>query len=89
VNDHPAPRTAEVEATATIGQVISDLVRVVERLPVAGEQAGELASILEHLGDEIAEAAAMLRGDPEARPGMARARVSPSPAGGDGGCRRR
>jgi hypothetical protein len=68
VNDHPAHSSSQVAAITTIGQVIGDLVKIAERLPTAGDQTGKLAGILEHLADEIAEAAAMLRGDPEARP---------------------
>ena len=61
MNDHPAHASSEVAAIATIGQVIGDLLQVAERLPVAADQAGETASLLDRLAGEISEAAAMLR----------------------------
>jgi hypothetical protein len=51
----------EVEAVATVGGVLTDLVNIAERLPVAPGQAEALARILDRLSTEISEAAAMLR----------------------------
>jgi hypothetical protein len=51
----------EVEAVATVGGVLTDLMNVAERLPSAPGQAEALARILYRLSAEISEAAAMLR----------------------------
>jgi hypothetical protein len=51
----------ELQAVATVGGVLTDLVNVAERLPGAGGQAEALARILDRLSAEISEAAAMLR----------------------------
>jgi len=51
----------EVEAVATVGGVLIDLVNVAERLPGTPGQAEALARILDRLSVEISEAAAMLR----------------------------
>jgi hypothetical protein len=58
---HDPVRTAAVEATETIGGVLTDLVEVAERMPVRPDQAEGTARILERLSEELAEAAAMLR----------------------------
>jgi hypothetical protein len=50
-----------VNAIETIGGVMTDLVDVVERMPVRPDQAEEVARILDRLSEEISEAAAMLR----------------------------
>jgi len=51
----------EVEAVATVGGVLIDLMNIAERLPSAPGQAEALARILDRLSAEIGEAAAMLR----------------------------
>lgn len=61
MDDHPAHASSEVAAIETLGQVIGDLVRIAERLPVPGGQAAEIARILDHLAAELGEAAAMIR----------------------------
>jgi hypothetical protein len=61
MDDHPAPRTAEVEAIETVGGVLMDLTEVAERLPVRPDQIEKTARILDRLSEEIAEAAQMLR----------------------------
>jgi hypothetical protein len=50
-----------VDAIATVGGVLTDLVNVAERLPVSPGQAEALARILDRLSQEISEAAAMVR----------------------------
>jgi len=68
MSDHAARPSAEVEAVATVGSVLTDLVEVAERLPVPADQAEPVARILDRLSEEITEAAAMLRGAEPARP---------------------
>ncbi len=51
----------EVEAVATVGGVLSDLVGIAERLPVRADQAEPMAKILDRLSAEISEAAALIR----------------------------
>jgi hypothetical protein len=51
----------EVEAIEAIGGVVTDLVEVAGRLPVPADQAERVASILDRLSEELAEAAGMLR----------------------------
>lgn len=57
----PPARNPEVQAAATIGGVLTDLVEVAEQLPVPSGQAEAVARILDRLAEEIAEAAGMLR----------------------------
>jgi hypothetical protein len=57
----PSHGLPEVEAIETIGQAVTDLVEVAERLPVRPDQVEEVARILDRLSEEIAEAVAMLR----------------------------
>ncbi len=51
----------EVEAVATVGGVLTDLVGIAERLPVRAGQAEPMAKILDRLSREISEAAALIR----------------------------
>jgi hypothetical protein len=51
----------EVQAVETIGGVITDLVTLAERLPVAPDQVEPVARILDSLAGEISEAARMFR----------------------------
>jgi hypothetical protein len=51
----------QVEAVATMGGVLTDLVELAQRLPVPADQAEIAARILDRLAEEITEAAAMLR----------------------------
>lgn len=52
---------AELCVIETVGGVITDLVKMAERLPVHGDQAEIAANILDRLSKEIAEAATLLR----------------------------
>jgi hypothetical protein len=54
-------KDVEVEAVATVGGILTDLVEVAERLPVRADQVEPVARILDRLGQEISEAAAMIR----------------------------
>jgi len=67
----------EVQAVETIGGVISDLVTLAERLPVAPDQVEPVARILDRLAEEISEAARMFRATREP-PGL------PAAPDGDG-----
>jgi sulfopyruvate decarboxylase TPP-binding subunit len=60
-SSHRGGEHPEVEAIETIGQAVTDLVEVAERLPVRPDQTEEVARILDRLSEEISEAAAMLR----------------------------
>ena len=64
--------TPEVQAVETIGGVISDLVALAERLPVASGQAEPVARSLDSLAAEISEAARMFRATRQP-PGLAAA----------------
>jgi hypothetical protein len=76
MNDHASPEVAAVE---TVGGVLTDLVEVAERLPVPPGQAGATARILDRLSEEIAEAAAMLRGAAPSARRCAACRVTGQP----------
>jgi hypothetical protein len=79
MHDHPAPPAPapEVQAVATVGGVLTDLVELAEQLPVPPAQAEATARILDRLAEEITDAAGMLRG---ARPESAPRRADLSPA---------
>ena len=59
---HDAQPSAQVAAIETIGGVLTDLVELAERLPVPPHQAEATARILDRLSQELAEAAAWVRG---------------------------
>jgi hypothetical protein len=66
MNDHPTPDGGAVE---TVGQALTDLAEVYERLPLLAdparadaEQTERSARQLDRLAEEISEAAAMVRG---------------------------
>lgn len=59
MNDHAS---SEVQAVATVGGALTDLIELAERLPVPPDQAEATARILDRVAEEIAEAAGMLRG---------------------------
>jgi hypothetical protein len=63
MTDHRVRSSAdlEVEAVATVGGVLTDLVEVAERLPVRADQVEPVARILDRLAQEIGQAAAMIR----------------------------
>jgi hypothetical protein len=52
---------AGVEAIETVGGVLTDLVEVAGMLPPPAGQAERIASILDRLSEEIAEAAGLIR----------------------------
>jgi hypothetical protein len=54
-------KNAQVEAVATVGGVLTDLVELAERMPVPPDQAEATARILDRLAEEITEAAGMVR----------------------------
>jgi hypothetical protein len=76
MNDHASHEVAAVE---TVGGVLTDLVEVAERLPVPPGQADATARILDRLSEEIAEAAAMLRGAAPSARRCAACRVTGQP----------
>ena len=59
---HDTQPSGQVTAIATLGGVLTDLVELAERLPVAPHQAEATALILDRLSEELAEAAAWVRG---------------------------
>jgi hypothetical protein len=90
MTDHRARPAAdvEVEAVATVGSVLTDLVEVAERIPVRhADQAEPIARILDRLAEEISEAAGMIRWTADVRAGTipppARRIDGSVPAGGD------
>jgi hypothetical protein len=90
MTDHRARPAAdvEVEAIATVGSVLTDLVEVSGRIPVRhADQAEPIARILDRLAEEISEAAGMIRWTAGSQPGTAPRpgrRIDGSvPAGGD------
>jgi hypothetical protein len=85
MTDHRARPAAdvEVEAAATVGSVLTDLVEVAGRIPVRhADQAEPIARILDRLAEEISEAAGMIRWIAGDQPGTGRIDGS-VPAGGD------
>jgi len=57
---HPE-RNPEVTVVQTLGAVLSDLVDIVGRMPVPADQVEQVATTLDRLSEEIAQAAGMLR----------------------------
>ena len=55
------PRPGQPEATETLRGVMTDLLELVNVMPVPAGQAEASARILDRLAEEITEAAAMLR----------------------------
>jgi hypothetical protein len=73
--DHPAQPTPDGGAVETVGQALTDLAEVYERLPLLTdrgqadpEQAEQSARQLDWLAEELAEAASMIWGHPAVWP---------------------
>jgi hypothetical protein len=67
MDDHPARPSDQIAAIETLSGVLTDLVEVAERLPAPPDQAEATARILDRLSEEVAEAAAYMRGRTPAR----------------------